>query len=104
MTLKLLHLGQPNLLFLVLKISIGLSEGCRKKEIKSNYQNLKKTYSFEDLCKTPKLSAETAIGPIADFDFDVAILFSDILFPLESLGMNLSYDPQNNYQTSHFSP
>ena len=33
------------------------------------------------------------MGPIADFDFDVAILFSDILFPLESLGMNLSYDP-----------
>ena len=59
----------------------------------SHYQNLKKNYSFEELCKTPKLAAETAMGPIADFDFDVAILFSDILFPLESLGMNLSYDP-----------
>ena len=59
----------------------------------SHYQNLKKTYSFEDLCKTPRLAAETAMGPIVDFDFDVAILFSDILFPLESLGMNLSYDP-----------
>jgi len=59
----------------------------------SHYQNLKKNFSFEELCKSPQLSAETAMGPIEEFDFDVAILFSDILFPLESLGMNLKYDP-----------
>ena len=59
----------------------------------SHYQNLKKTHSFEELCKTPSLAAETAMGPIEEFDFDVAILFSDILFPLQSLGMNLSYSP-----------
>lgn len=59
----------------------------------SHYQNLKKSHTFEELCKSPKLAAETAMGPIEDFDFDVAILFSDILFPLESLGMNLKYDP-----------
>ena len=59
----------------------------------SHYQNLKRTHTFEELCKSPILSAETAMGPIEDFDFDVAILFSDILFPLESLGMNLSYNP-----------
>ena len=57
-----------------------------------HYQSLK-DYSFEDLCKTPKLAAETAMGPINEFDFDVAILFSDILFPLEALGMDLSYNP-----------
>jgi len=59
----------------------------------AHYQNLKKTYTFEELCKTPKLAAETAMGPMEEFDFDVAILFSDILFPLESLGMDLTYDP-----------
>ena len=59
----------------------------------SHYQNLKKNYSFEDLCKNPELSAKTALGPIEDFDFDVSILFSDILFPLEALGMSLKYDP-----------
>lgn len=58
-----------------------------------HYQSLKKDYTFEDLCKTPKLAAETAMGPINEFDFDVAILFSDILFPLEALGMDLSYSP-----------
>ena len=50
-----------------------------------HYQNLKKSHTFEELCKTPLLAAETAMGPIEEFDFDVAILFSDILFPLESL-------------------
>lgn len=59
----------------------------------SHYQNLKVEYSFEELCKNPELSAKTALGPIEDFDFDVSILFSDILFPLEALGMGLSYNP-----------
>jgi uroporphyrinogen decarboxylase len=59
----------------------------------SHYQNLKTKNSFVELCKTPSLAAETALGPIESFDFDVAILFSDILFPLESLGMELTYSP-----------
>ena len=46
-----------------------------------------------DLCKTPELAAQVALGPIQDFDFDVSILFSDLLFPLEALGMGLSYKP-----------
>lgn len=56
-----------------------------------HYQNLRSKYSFMDLCKIPELAAETAMGPIRDFDFDVAILFSDLLFPLEALGMGLEY-------------
>ena len=59
----------------------------------SHYQNLRKKYSFVELCKTPNLAAEVAMGPINDFDYDVAILFSDILFPLESLGLKLDYAP-----------
>lgn len=56
-----------------------------------HYQNLRQKYSFMELCKLPELAAEVALGPIQDFDFDVAILFSDILFPLEALGMGLEY-------------
>ncbi|MCB0362000.1 MAG: uroporphyrinogen decarboxylase [Bdellovibrionales bacterium] len=59
----------------------------------SHYQKMKEKYSFVELCKVPELAAETAMGPIEDFDFDVAILFSDLLFPLEALGMGLSYSP-----------
>jgi uroporphyrinogen decarboxylase len=59
----------------------------------SHYQNLKKNHSFMELCKIPELAAETTFGPIRDFDFDAAILFSDLLFPLEVLGMGLEYSP-----------
>jgi uroporphyrinogen decarboxylase len=58
-----------------------------------HYQNLRSKHSFMDLCKDPILAAEVALGPIADFDFDVSILFSDLLFPLEAMGMGLTYDP-----------
>ena len=59
----------------------------------NHYQKLKERYTFMELCKQPELAAEVALGPIQDFDFDVAILFSDLLFPLEALGMGLKYDP-----------
>ena len=58
-----------------------------------HYKQLKKKYSFEDLCKNPELSSEVACGPVKEFDFDVAILFSDILFILEGLGVSLKFDP-----------
>lgn len=57
----------------------------------SHYQGLRAKHSFMDLCKVPELAAEVALGPVVDFDFDVAILFSDLLFPLEALGMGLEY-------------
>ena len=50
------------------------------------YQALRQQHSFEELCRTPELAAEVAMGPVRDFDFDAAILFSDLLFPLEALG------------------
>jgi uroporphyrinogen decarboxylase len=56
-----------------------------------HYQALRQGHSFMDLCKRPELAAEVAMGPVLDFDFDAAILFSDLLFPLEALGMGLEY-------------
>jgi uroporphyrinogen decarboxylase len=56
-----------------------------------HYQALRAKHSFMDLCKVPELAAEVALGPVEDFDFDVSILFSDLLFPLEMLGMGLEY-------------
>ena len=64
----------------------------------SHYQNLRKTHSFEELCKTPELAAKVACGPMEDFDYDIAILFSDILFPLELLGLKLSYNPGPTFE------
>lgn len=57
----------------------------------SHYQNIKKDSDFMTMCKDPNLACEVTMGPIQDFNFDAAILFSDLLFPLEQLNMGLSY-------------
>jgi uroporphyrinogen decarboxylase len=57
----------------------------------SHYQQLRAKHSFMELCREPELAAEVARGPVAEFDFDLAILFSDLLFPLQALGLDLTY-------------
>jgi uroporphyrinogen decarboxylase len=58
-----------------------------------HYQRLRQDYDFVSLCKIPKLATEVTLGPMRDFDFDAAILFSDLLFPLEAMGLGLTYTP-----------
>jgi uroporphyrinogen decarboxylase len=58
----------------------------------ASYRALRKSHGFETLCRVPELAAALALAPINEFDFDAAILFSDLLFPLEALGFGLSYD------------
>ena len=58
-----------------------------------HYQALRVRHDFIALCKQPELAAAVTMGPIEDFDFDAAILFSDLLFPLEAMGMGLTYEP-----------
>src|SRR5436190_2087557 len=65
-----------------------------------HYQQLRQRYSFVELCKEPELAAETALGPVLEFGFDAAILFSDLLFPLEALGVGLSYSDKGPHLDS----
>src|SRR5258706_357338 len=58
-----------------------------------HYQQLRARHEFIELCKNPALACEVTLGPIEDFGFDAAILFSDLLFPLEALGLGLEYSP-----------
>jgi len=64
----------------------------------SSYMSMKQDWSFEQMCKLPRLAAQTAMLPIDEFDFDVAILFSDILFHLEGLGLPLKFDPGPKFE------
>jgi uroporphyrinogen decarboxylase len=58
-----------------------------------HYQQLRARHDFVQLCKQPQLAVEVTMGPVEDFGFDAAILFSDLLFPLEAMGMGLRYAP-----------
>jgi len=55
------------------------------------YRSLRKRFSFMEMCKNPELSAEVTLLPIKKLDLDAAILFSDILLPLEPMGIKLEY-------------
>jgi uroporphyrinogen decarboxylase len=49
--------------------------------------------TFLELCKTPDLAAEVTIQPVDILGVDAAILFSDILTPVEPMGLKLDFVP-----------
>ncbi len=57
------------------------------------YRAIRKKVSFLELCKTPELACEVTMQPIDEFGFDAAILFCDILIPLEKMGLNIEFTP-----------
>ncbi len=55
------------------------------------YRAIRKKVPFITMCKTPSLAAEVTLQPLEKLGVDAAILFSDILIPLEPMGINLEY-------------
>ena len=55
------------------------------------YREIRKHVSFLELCKTPALAAEVTLQPVRRFGFDAAILFSDLLVPLEAMGLEVLF-------------
>lgn len=50
-----------------------------------------KAGSFMNLCTTPELACEVTLQPLARFDLDAAILFSDILTVPDAMGLGLYF-------------
>jgi len=55
------------------------------------YRELRRTVSMLELCKTPELAAEVTVRAATQLGTDAAIIFSDLLVPLEPMGAHLDY-------------
>jgi uroporphyrinogen decarboxylase len=55
------------------------------------YRALRERHSLLELCRTPELAVEVTLQPIQAFGFDAAILFSDLLIPLDPLGLPFDF-------------
>jgi uroporphyrinogen decarboxylase len=55
------------------------------------YQAVRGQVDFLTLCKTPELAAKVTLQPVDILGVDAAILFSDILIPVEAMGMHLEF-------------
>jgi len=62
------------------------------------YRALKQKHSFLELVQTPDLATEVTLQPIRRFDFDAAILFSDILVVAEGMGQRYQFREQGGIQ------
>ena len=57
----------------------------------SEYRALRERYSLLDICRTPDLATEVTLQPVRRIEVDAAILFSDLLLPLEPMGIRFDF-------------
>jgi uroporphyrinogen decarboxylase len=57
------------------------------------YRAIKERSSFLEMTHDPAIAAEVTLQPIRRFPLDAAIIFSDIMTPLEALGVDIAFNP-----------
>ena len=56
------------------------------------YRAVRAKHSILEVCKTPELAAQVTLQPIERFPLDAAIIFADILLPLEPMGLRITFE------------
>ena len=55
------------------------------------YRAIREQYGLMEMFKNPELAAEVTLQPVRAFPLDAAIIFADILLPLEGMGIGIEF-------------
>ena len=55
------------------------------------YRDIRAKHSILEICKKPELAAEVTLQPVEILDVDAAIIFADLLLPVEPMGLKLTF-------------
>ncbi len=58
------------------------------------YRTLRERYGILELAKDPALCAEVTLMPVRELGVDAAVMFADIMLPLEPMGVALRIEPE----------
>jgi uroporphyrinogen decarboxylase len=58
------------------------------------YRELRERHGILELAKTPELCAEVTLMPVRALGVDAAVMFADIMLPLEPMGVGLRIEPE----------
>ena len=73
---------RPDTIPIVIEIQMAVCPG---------FKELQKKYGFEGICRNPELSAQCTIMPVTDLGVDAAIHMSDLLIPVEAMGIRVKH-------------
>src|SRR5260370_17118330 len=59
----------------------------------AEYREMRKRYDILTMAKTPELCTQVTLMPIERFGVDAAVLYADIMLPLEGMGISLEIQP-----------
>ena len=56
------------------------------------YRQIREKHGILEICKRPDLAATVTLQPVEMLDVDAAIIFADLLLPVEPMGLKLRYE------------
>lgn len=73
---------RPDTIPIVIEIQMAVCPG---------FKELQEKYGFEGICRNPDLSAQCTVMPVTDLGVDAAIHMSDLLIPVEAMGLQVKH-------------
>src|SRR5450631_1192117 len=55
------------------------------------YREIRAKHGILEICKNPELAAAVSLQPVEILDVDAAIIFADLLLPVEPMGLKLEF-------------